>query len=137
MVLAAHAVSTVFMAGVCWFVQIVHYPLMSWVSPQAFHGFSREHQTRTSIVVGPMMFIELGTAVGLALTIPEDRMLAFVGLALLLVIWISTFTVQGPTHRVLERRFESRPHRHLVLSNWIRTLAWTARVVIAMMLMMD
>ena len=35
-VLLAHAAATLFMVGLIWFVQVVHYPLFARVGPDAF-----------------------------------------------------------------------------------------------------
>jgi hypothetical protein len=43
------------------------------------------------------------------------------------VIWLSTALLQVPRHRALEAGFDPAAHRALVATNWIRTVAWTAR----------
>ena len=55
-----------------------------------------------------------------------------ISLCLLAVVWISTFAVQVPLHRRLAEGYDAARHRRLVLSNWIRTLAWTARAVLVL-----
>jgi hypothetical protein len=47
--------------------------------------------------------------------------------ALLGVVWLSTFTLQVPAHRALLQGWSEPVHRRLVLTNWIRTVAWTLR----------
>lgn len=51
--LVVHAATTLFMVGVIWFVQIVHYPLCSRVGGAAFAGYERDHVRRTGRVGGP------------------------------------------------------------------------------------
>jgi hypothetical protein len=51
-------------------------------------------------------------------------------LALVGVIWASTFLVQVPAHGTLARGFDEAAHARLVGSNWIRTAAWTARALL-------
>ena len=46
---------------------------------------------------------------------------------LLAVIWVSTFLIQVPLHGRLTRGFDATRHSALVRSNWIRTVAWSAR----------
>lgn len=124
--------STLFMTGLIWYVQLVHYPLMDRVERGCFSAFHREHSRRTGwVVIGPMV-VEAATACllvipGLA-TVP--RPLAVFGLLLVLVIWASTFGVQVPLHRRLARGYDEGGHRRLVAGNWIRTVAWTARSVL-------
>ena len=124
----AHAAATLFMTGVIWFVQVVHYPLFGRVGAAEFAAYEREHARRTGWVVGPAMLIELALALALA---ARGGVLAWTGLALLAVIWISTAFVQVPLHRRLERGADPAAQRRLVGTNWIRTTAWTARAAVA------
>ena len=80
-ILAAHALVTIMMAGVIWFVQIVHYPLMADVGAEAFVAYERKHVARTGRIVGPLMLVEEATAILLAIT-PGDT-LAWSGAGLL------------------------------------------------------
>lgn len=132
-VLVAHAASTTFMAGLIWFVQVVHYPLFARVGEQEFVGYSRSHQVRTTLVVLPTMLIELGSAIWLAVNL--DNTLAWLGLGLVLAIWASTFCVQVPLHRKLERGLDARAVWLLVATNWTRTVLWSVRVVVAFALL--
>ncbi|MFM8334681.1 MAG: hypothetical protein ACKODK_03905 [Opitutaceae bacterium] len=127
----AHAAATLFMTGVIWFVQIVHYPLFGRVGAAEFPAFEREHARRTGRVVGPAMVVELLLALALA---ARGGVLAWAGLALLGVIWASTAFVQVPLHRRLEQGADVAAQRRLVRTNWIRTAAWTARAVIAIVI---
>ena len=53
--------------------------------------------------------------------------LAWVGLGLLGVIWLSTMVFQIPAHRRLEAGLDPATVTRLVRTNWIRALGWTAR----------
>ncbi|NIP85737.1 MAG: hypothetical protein GTO03_09310, partial [Planctomycetales bacterium] len=57
--------TTLMMAGLIWFVQIVHYPLFAAVGEGEFPAFERKHQRLTTCVVAPLMLAELATAAGL------------------------------------------------------------------------
>lgn len=129
-----HAAATVAMAGVIWFVQVVHYPLFKWIAPERFVDFESEHRRRTAWVVAPLMLIELATALALVLRPPTGgpRWIPGAGLALLVVVWLSTFAVQVPLHEKLNHGFDAAVHRRLVRSNWLRTAAWTARAALAL-----
>ena len=129
----AHAAATLVMVGVIWFVQVVHYPLMARVSASEFAAYEREHQNRTTFVVAPTMLIEAVAAALLLVVVPPGlgRILPAVGIALLAVIWLSTFLVQVPLHTRLAGGFDAGAHRKLVRSNWLRTAAWTGRGILA------
>ena len=122
-------VSTWYMTGLIWFVQLVHYPLMNRVSPPNYVAFQQAHMNRTVWAVGPMMLLEAITATLLLFTRPEifSMNLALIGFGLVLVLWISSAVFQVPCHFKLEKGFDPVPHRRLVQTNWIRTVAWSLR----------
>lgn len=130
-----HLVATVFMTGLIWFVQVVHYPLFGRVGREGFRAYEAAHTRRTTLVVGPAMLVEAALATLIlihALNHAElDVFLPGLGAGLLAVIWFSTAFVQVPCHRRLERGFEAEAARRLVRTNWARTAAWTARSVVA------
>ena len=83
----AHAAATLFMAGLIWFVQVVHYPLFRRLGTTEAAAYAREHARRTGWVVGPVMLAEL--VLGLTLA-ARGGPTAWLALALLGVIWAST-----------------------------------------------
>lgn len=127
-----HLAATALMAGVILFVQVVHYPLMARVG-SGYGDYQRDHMRRTAVVVMPLMLAELGTAVWLAARPfrPELAATAWLGVGLLAVIWASTALLQAPAHQRLTHGLDPAIHRRLVRTNWIRTVAWAARVPIA------
>ena len=129
LVLLVHLAATLFMVGVIWFVQVVHYPLFAKVSSEGFALYSKAHSRLTTYVVGPPMLLEVATAVVLVFYRPDGVPLVAVlaGLALITLIWLSTALLQAPRHGILGRGFDEKTWTGLVLSNWIRTLAWSAR----------
>jgi hypothetical protein len=131
-----HLVTTVFMAGLIVFVQIVHYPLMAKVGDGPFVEYERGHTVRTGWVVVPPMVAELGSAVWLvAFPPPGTEAVSWTGLGLLGVIWLSTAALQAPAHGRLVHGFDAGVHARLVRTNWIRTAAWLARVPVALALL--
>ncbi len=136
-ILLANAFSTLFMTGLIWFVQVVHYPLFAKVGDADFPAYSRAHQTLTTLVVGPPMLVEALTA-GLLVAVRPALIpvwMTWTGLALVIVIWISTATLQVPAHGKLVQGFDASTNALLVGSNWIRTVGWTARAVLVMLML--
>jgi hypothetical protein len=132
LIVLANAAATFYMCGVIWFVQLVHYPSFCAVGEGSFPLYHRRHTRRTTLVVaGPMLF-ELLTAV--AMVVRPGRLVpaaaAWAGLALIAVIWTSTFLLQVPEHDRLGRAFDPASHARLCRGNWIRTAAWTGRAVL-------
>ncbi|RLS68556.1 MAG: hypothetical protein DWI00_17440 [Planctomycetota bacterium] len=133
LILLTQVFATLFMVGLIWFVQIVHYPLYANVGREQFPEYEALHNRMTTWVVGPAMLVELVTAVLLLKYSPNtSSMLVWTGLGLLIVIWISTAALSVPAHDVLTAGFSAEAYRKLVNTNWIRTVAWTARGVILM-----
>jgi hypothetical protein len=136
-VLVIHTVATLFMVGLIWFVQVVHYPLFNAIGRDSFVEYERRHTAQTTWVVGPAMLAEGGTAsllLGCNLSVFE-RNLAWIGLVLLFTIWFSTAWIQIPCHNSLSNQFSDEVHRRLVTSNWIRTIAWTIRGILSLLLL--
>lgn len=130
-----HAASTCAMAGVIWFVQLVHYPAFEFVDPGRFAAFSEYHQRRTTWVVAPLMLVEAASA-SLLLFLPLDAAFAArLGWALLVAIWLSTAFVQVPLHRRLGEGWDPATIRRLVRSNALRTALWSARAALAAFLL--
>ncbi len=131
-----HALCTAAMTGLVWFVQLVHYPLFARVGAEASRSYALEHQRRTTWLVGPLMVGELATAAALFVNLrgTAAEALTVAGLVLIAVIWFSTAAWQVPLHGQLAR--DPRPETvvRLVRTNWVRTVAWTARSVIALAL---
>lgn len=132
-----HLVATAFMSGVIVYVQVVHYPLMAAVGEAGFVSYERGHTTRTGMVVVPAMLLELATAAMLVASAggASTGSLPWIGLSLLIVIWLSTALLQAPAHGKLANGFDPSVHRRLVATNWIRTVAWLGRVPIAVLLL--
>ncbi len=128
-VLLAHLAATLFMVGVIWFVQVVHYPLFARIGSKEFALYSEAHSRLTTYVVGPPMLVEASSALLLVFRRPEGVPLAaaLIGLALVALIWLSTALLQAPRHTTLGSGFDRRAWGRLVLSNWVRTVAWSVR----------
>lgn len=128
-VFLTHLAATLVMVGVIWIVQIVHYPLFGNVGAEGFAVYETEHSRRITFVVAPLMLAELATAVLLVWSRPAGvtALQAWIGVALVAVVWASTFFVQVPLHGKLGGGFDADAHARLVLTNWVRTAAWSLR----------
>lgn len=126
--------ATLAMVGLIWFVQIVHYPLLAQVGRDHFRRYEMDHQRLTSWVVAPLMLTELATACLLIWYRPVGvgSFEVWMGLGLLASIWIMTYTVQVPQHASLVVSYDAGVQQRLVLGNWYRTFAWTARGVLVL-----
>lgn len=128
----AQLAATWYMTGVIWMVQLVHYPLFDAVGRTEFVGYEQRNTALTTWVVGPPMIVEAIAAI-LAFRYPPRGVSTgemVLGVVLLAVIWISTALLQVPCHNQLTLQFDEAIHRRLVVSNWIRTVAWTLRALL-------
>ena len=123
-----HLASTLYMVGLIWFVQIVHYPMLRKVGISEFQAYEQLNVKRTTWAVSPMLFEFLSAF--LLIWMRPSQIPAWAcagGFMLLLIVWLSTALIQVPCHQQLEQGFDIRAHRRLVRSNWIRTICWSLR----------
>jgi len=130
--LTLEAVAALLMTGIIWFVQIVHYPLLLEISDEQFCRYVRRHQVLITWVVGPPMLLEVACAGGLLWTSPALLLepAYAISFGLLLVIWLSTGLLQVPLHGKLCKVRDDRSVQRLIITNWVRTVAWTGRAAL-------
>lgn len=134
------AMSAWFLTGLIWVIQIVHYPLMAGVGTSQWVAYQRSHMSRITWIVAPAMLIEatscflcllLASADSSAATMLWNTPWAHAALAALLgLVWVSTWLLQVPAHRTLSTGLDPASIRRLVVSNWIRTTAWSVRAAL-------
>ena len=128
--------TALFMTGLIWLVQLVHYPLFAAVGEATYQSYHRQHVTKISWIVMPVMTLELVTAVLLwQADLGSEQALATWSLIALGMAWGSTALFSVPCHNQLSLAFDEQAHRRLVQSNWIRALAWTARSALLLALL--
>jgi hypothetical protein len=135
--LVAHSLITAMMTGIIWFVQVVHYPLFPLAGGANFPLYQRRHESGITRVVVPLMLVELATAIALLFVFPAgiSRSLFYLSLVLLLINWLSTFLLQVPQHRRLKAGFDIAAWQVLYRSNWVRTISWSIRVIILLLIL--
>ena len=129
LIFLAHLGTTLYLVGVIWLVQLLVYPAMANAGADGYAAYHNLHTSRITPVVAPAMIIELLTAIYFVFAPDEtiDHRYFWCGLALVLIIWTSTFFVQVPLHEKLAQSFDGNIQSRLVSTNWIRTFAWTLR----------
>jgi len=120
------------MVGVIWFVQLVHYPLLSAVPVDSAKAVAVEHQRRTGWVVMVPMTVEGVTTLLLLAMVPAGvawivPWLAGIPLAVAL---LATVLLSVPRHARMAANPDESVGRELVTTNWIRTIAWSLRGVV-------
>ena len=132
-VLIAQVVGSVGMFGVIWVIQLVHYPLMRRVPPAAFGAYEAEHQRRITRVVGPLMLAEGLSVLAVFFLRPSCISVTMAltgGLVEAVAIGVTAF-VSAPMHGRMAASGQPLLLDRLIATNWIRTVAWTARAGLA------
>lgn len=127
-----HFSLTLYMTGVIWLIQVIHYPLFKLVGENAFKDYHKGHIQKTSSVIAVPMVLELLTGLYLLIRYNENHnSFAFlIATFLLVIIWAITFFISVPKHNILSNGQNELAIAVLVKTNWIRTILWTARSII-------
>ena len=126
MLLMIHFLASAMMTGIIWMVQLVHYPAFKYVEKERAIDFHRFHTDMISLLVAPLMVIELATAFLMFRGFGAFGWSIFV---LTILIWLSTFTLQVPLHRNLGKNWDLTTIQRLISTNWLRTGLWTIKTV--------
>lgn len=124
------------MAGIIWFVQHVHYPLLALVPPDGAVGVAVEHQRRTGKVVAVPMAVEGVSTLALLVDQPVGVwwVWPWVGAVLLAVALGSTVFLSVPLHARMATNPDAQVGARLVSTNWPRTIAWSLRVAVGVIM---
>lgn len=127
-----HLVSTSFMVGVIWIVQLVHYPTFLFIDEQKSNDFQKFHMSRISYIVMPAMTTELfsGIYIYIYSNMAIDSNLFLLALTILLINWIITALVFVKMHNKLLINYKIEIISLLVKWNWLRTLLWSVRLIL-------
>lgn len=122
-----------YLTGLIWTVQVVHYPGFALLSKTGFARYHAAHTRRMGFVVGAPMVLELALAAWLAWAgrgaLPHGA--GWWALGLVMFIWAATFFISVPFHNQLEiNGYDFITIDGLTRTNWLRTLAWTARLAL-------
>lgn len=130
--LLANTAGTLFMVGLIWFVQRVHYPLLAQVDVKDQISVGHEHQRRTSQVVGLPMAVEGVSTLVLLVARPDQvsAWLPWVGAFLLAISLGSTIFLSVPLHQKMISQPSIEIGKKLVATNWPRTISWSLRGVV-------
>ena len=123
-----------FMLGVVWLVQLVSYPLFSYVNSKDFTKYHSVHMEKITPLVSIVMVLEVVVAFGLLFYTPTiSGFILAINLSLVGFIWISTAFLQIPYHRSLafptNRIFYTKK---LINTNWVRTGLWTLKSLLGL-----
>lgn len=118
--------TSLFLMGLIWTIQLVHYPSFHFVDKNGFSEFHSFHNRRISFLVVPFMITELITS-GLLWWNDEVFSLNAIGFYIVCLIWLSTFLLSVPNHAKLAKGKDDSVINSLVNTNWVRTVLWTLK----------
>ena len=124
-----NVISAFFLTGVIWTIQIVHYPSFHYIDKLSFVNFHQFHERRISIIVMPLMILELISSVALYFNDMSNHTF-LLNLIIVGLIWCSTFFIQVPIHNILSQKKDNMMIEKLVNTNWIRTFLWSMRMLL-------
>lgn len=134
-ILLLNIFSSFFLCGLIWMVQIVHYPFFLRADRAQFTEHIRFHGFRIAFIVLPVMIAELISSFLLTLYAPSFQTLHLLGLIVVILVWLSTFLLQVPQHAKLIVAFDEKAILKLIHTNWIRTILWSMKSVLAVYLL--
>jgi len=123
-----HIVSTSLMVGVIWIMQLVHYPSFNFINVEEYKSFQEFHMKRISIIVIPLMIIELTSGVLIFWIYQTDNIFFNISLFCLFFIWFLTAILFSKMHQKLTLGYQISIVTKLVNLNWLRTISWTLRL---------
>lgn len=141
LLLLFHAFTTWMIGGIILFVQVVYSPLYN-----RYKDLIAEYQKKNLIHMGnlmaPIFFLEVVSACILVFVLRTNtvyRTLAFINLGLIVTIWVVNGIMRLRSGEVKEFILIHKIHKILLSSNWFRTICWTIRgfIVLLMLLFSD
>lgn len=112
------------MTGIIWIVQLVHYPTFLKVSQDKFVDFINFHSAKITIIVFPLMSLELILSGYFSYTLQTSFW--YSQLVITLLLWFSTMFISVPIHNKLTE-FNEITILKLISTNWIRTILWSIK----------
>lgn len=128
--------TSIFLCGLIWVIQLVHYPSFHFVEDSRFIDFQAFHTQRIDYIVMPLMSIELGTS-GAMWWFSNYMELTSFGFYIVLMIWIATALFSVPNHNKLEKSKDEGAINALVNTNWIRTFLWTVKAALSVLILIN
>ncbi|MFT6810036.1 MAG: hypothetical protein ACJA01_003279 [Saprospiraceae bacterium] len=114
------------LVGLIWIIQLLHYPVFIFISPDQFLAFHDYHTYYMGFIAAPLMVIELALSFYLGL---QNRKY-ILPLLIVILIWISTFLIQVPLHEQLAKEMQVTTINKLIDTNWIRTILWSSKATL-------
>lgn len=128
-------IASIMLAGIIWFVQLVQFPLFQQVKPAHFLRYEISFKQSSSWFLLVFFLLEAYGTIGvLAIHRAEHPLLVWSNLILFAFVWITTIGITTPIHTSLMQRYLPEKIRLLHSANWLRTVGWTLKAAVAVLL---
>lgn len=124
-VLIINLCASLYLAGLIWTIQLVHYPGFNYISKKSFKDFHRMHTRGMGLIVAIPMIAELASSILLAIRF--QSVFFYINLTLVILTWVCTGLLSVPKHRRLQHGKDKNVIKELILTNYSRTALWTIR----------
>ena len=128
-----HILSTAILTGAIWLIQLNHYPAFCYIDNKLFKSFMVLHIRGIMFFVFPMMVIEICTGTYLLMT-GFSSTLFLSAMINLYLIWLSTALIFSGYHSKLKNNKDDKIINNLVKYNWLRTIGWSIRFILLLMI---
>ncbi len=133
MILIINLVAAAFLAGLSWYLQIVHYPLFTYVDKRSFLEYHIYYlKTNTFLIFIPML-IEGVFTILFAFDHSDliHTAIPFLCLCLSTGMWLITFSHIAPLHdKLTADGLDDETVKKLIEMNWVRTIGWTMKIAL-------
>ncbi len=121
---------TSILVGLIWTIQRVHYPSFQFINSLDYQQFQIFHVNAITPMVAPLMVFELCVCLLNIYFKNYSKAISVSIFCLLAIIWLTTAFLSVPIHNQLSLGKDNGLIIKLVNSNWIRTIAWTVKLLI-------
>ena len=128
-----HILSTAILTGAIWLIQLNHYPAFGYIDSKLFKSFMVLHIRGIMFFVFPIMVIEICTGTYLLIT-GFSSTLFLCAMIMLYLIWLSTALIFSGYHSKLKNNKDDKIINKLVKYNWLRTIGWSIRFILLLMI---
>ncbi len=122
----------IFLFSLILITQFVSYPLFLKVGKEQFSKYRQSYTFYISTIVLPAMVLEI--LLSFNQIIHGIDFFSVFNLIIIGIIWLSTFFIQVPIHNKIAYRYDKKLIKKLILTNWIRTCAWTCKLIICILI---
>lgn len=114
-------------------VQLIIYPAFKSIDANIFSSWHHDYMGKISILIGPLMIAQ-----ALLITyqcFQNNHIYSYLSLLMMMVVWITTFIYSVPCHNKLQNiGYDIETINLLINTNWIRTIAWTICLILAIII---